>query len=74
LGGFIRTQALVSLVDAVLIGTGLLILGMQSQSMKLHAVIVLLAVTLGASAFGVIGRNPAIIDLTGRGTSPGWTL
>ena len=118
LGGFIRTQALVSFVDAVLIGIGLVILGvplayalaivtfiggfvpivgafvagglavlialvangpivalivlgiivavqqlegnvlqpwLQSKSMKLHAVIVLLAVTLGASTFGVIG-------------------
>lgn len=123
LGGFIRTQALVSLVDSVLIGTGLLILGvplayalaiitfiggfvpivgafvagglavlvalvanglvnalivlaiivavqqlegnvlqpwLQSKSMKLHAVIVLLAVTLGASAFGVIGAFLAV--------------
>ncbi len=123
LGGFIRTQALVSLVDAVLIGIGLLILGvplayalaiitfiggfvpivgafvagglavlialvangpvnalivlglilavqqlegnvlqpwLQSKSMKLHAVIVLLAVTLGASRFGVIGAFLAV--------------
>ena len=123
LGGFIRTQALVSLVDAVLIGIGLLILGvplayalaiitfiggfvpivgafvagglavlialvangpvtalivlgiivavqqlegnvlqpwLQSKSMNLHAVIVLLAVTLGASAFGVIGAFLAV--------------
>lgn len=123
LGGFIRTQALVSLVDAVLIGIGLLILGvplayalaiitfiggfvpivgafvagglavlvalvangpvnalivlgiilavqqlegnvlqpwLQSKSMKLHAVIVLLAVTLGASTFGVIGAFLAV--------------
>ncbi|MGK2879363.1 MAG: AI-2E family transporter [Mycobacterium sp.] len=123
LGGFIRTQALVSLVDAVLIGTGLVILGvplayalaiitfiggfvpivgafvagglavlialvsngpvnalivlaiilavqqlegnvlqpwLQSKSMKLHAVIVLLAVTLGASTFGVIGAFLAV--------------
>lgn len=123
LGGFIRTQALVSLVDAVLIGIGLVILGvplayalaivtfiggfipivgafvagglavlialvangpvtalivlgiilavqqlegnvlqpwLQSKSMKLHAVIVLLAVTLGASAFGVIGAFLAV--------------
>lgn len=123
LGGFIRTQALVSLVDAVLIGIGLLVLGvplayalaiitfiggfvpivgafvagglavlialvangpvnalivlgiilavqqlegnvlqpwLQSKSMKLHAVIVLLAVTLGASTFGVIGAFLAV--------------
>jgi putative heme transporter len=123
LGGFIRTQALVSLVDAVLIGLGLVILGvplayalailtfiggfvpivgafvagtlsvlvalvangpvnalivlgiilavqqlegnvlqpwLQSKSMKLHAVIVLLAVTLGASLFGVIGAFLAV--------------
>ena len=123
LGGFIRTQALVSLVDAVLIGIGLVILGvplayalaiitfiggfvpivgafvagglavlvalvangpvnalivlgiilavqqfegnvlqpwLQSKSMKLHAVIVLLAVTLGATAFGVIGAFLAV--------------
>lgn len=123
LGGFIRTQALVSLVDAVLIGLGLVILGiplayalaiitfiggfipivgafvagglavlialvsngpvdalivlgiilavqqlegnvlqpwLQAKSMKLHAVIVLLAVTLGASTFGVIGAFLAV--------------
>lgn len=123
LGGFIRTQALVSFVDAVLIGIGLLILGvplayalaiitfiggfvpivgafvagglavlialvsngpvnalivlgiilavqqlegnvlqpwLQSKSMKLHAVIVLLAVTLGASTFGVVGAFLAV--------------
>ncbi|WP_237568325.1 AI-2E family transporter [Mycolicibacterium lacusdiani] len=123
LGGFIRTQALVSLVDAVLIGIGLLVLGvplayalaiitfiggfvpivgafvagglavlialvangpvtalivlgiilavqqlegnvlqpwLQSKSMNLHAVIVLLAVTLGASTFGVIGAFLAV--------------
>ncbi|WP_370330547.1 AI-2E family transporter [Mycolicibacterium hippocampi] len=123
LGGFIRTQALVSLVDAVLIGIGLVILGvplayalaiitfiggfvpivgafvagglavlvalvangpvnalivlgiilavqqfegnvlqpwLQSKSMKLHAVIVLLAVTLGATVFGVIGAFLAV--------------
>jgi predicted PurR-regulated permease PerM len=123
LGGFIRTQALVSLVDAVLIGAGLVILGvplayalaiitfiggfvpivgafvagglavlialvsngpvdalivlgiilavqqlegnvlqpwLQSKSMKLHAVIVLLAVTLGASTFGVVGAFLAV--------------
>ncbi|GGF26459.1 AI-2E family transporter [Williamsia phyllosphaerae] len=123
LGGFIRTQALVSLVDAVLIGIGLVILGvplayalaiitfiggfvpivgafvagglavlialvsngvvtalivlaiilavqqlegnilqpwLQSKSMNLHAVIVLLAVTLGATVFGVIGAFLAV--------------
>jgi predicted PurR-regulated permease PerM len=123
LGGFIRTQALVSLVDAVLIGIGLVIVGvplayalaiitfiggfvpivgafvagglavlialvsngpvdalivlgiilavqqfegnvlqpwLQSKSMKLHAVIVLLAVTLGASTFGVVGAFLAV--------------
>ena len=123
LGGFIRTQALVSFVDAVLIGIGLVVLGvplayalaiitfiggfipivgafvagvlavlvalvangpvialivlgiivavqqlegnvlqpwLQSKSMKLHAVIVLLAVTLGASAFGIIGAFLAV--------------
>ncbi|TRW79809.1 AI-2E family transporter [Mycolicibacterium sp. 018/SC-01/001] len=123
LGGFIRTQAIVSLVDAVLIGIGLVILGvplayalailtfiggfvpivgafvagglavlvalvangpvnalivlgiivavqqlegnvlqpwLQSKSMKLHAVIVLLSVTLGASLFGVIGAFLAV--------------
>ncbi|WP_163799643.1 AI-2E family transporter [Mycolicibacterium sediminis] len=123
LGGFIRTQALVSLVDAVLIGIGLVVLGvplayalailtfiggfvpivgafvagglavlialvangpvnalivlgiilavqqlegnvlqpwLQAKSMKLHAVIVLLAVTLGASTFGVIGAFLAV--------------
>jgi predicted PurR-regulated permease PerM len=123
LGGFIRTQALVSLVDAALIGIGLVIIGvplayalaiitfiagfvpivgafvagglavlialvsngpvdalivlaiivavqqlegnvlqpwLQSKSMQLHAVIVLLAVTLGASTFGVIGAFLAV--------------
>jgi predicted PurR-regulated permease PerM len=123
LGGFIRTQAIVSLIDAVLIGIGLVILGvplayalailtfiggfvpivgafvagglavlialvangpvnalivlaiivavqqlegnvlqpwLQAKSMKLHAVIVLLAVTLGASTFGVIGAFLAV--------------
>lgn len=123
LGGFIRTQAVVSFVDAVLIGIGLVIVGvplayalaivtfiggfipivgafvagglavlialvsngpadalivlaiivavqqlegnvlqpwLQSKSMKLHAVIVLLAVTLGASTFGVIGAFLAV--------------
>lgn len=123
LGGFIRTQALVSLVDAVLIGVGLVILGvplayvlaiitfvggfvpivgafvagalavlialvsngvvtalivlaiilavqqlegnilqpwLQSKSMNLHAVVVLLAVTLGGTVFGVIGAFLAV--------------
>lgn len=123
LGGFIRTQALVSLIDAVLIGIGLVIMGvplayalaiitfiagfvpivgafvagglavlialvsngpvdalivlaiivavqqlegnvlqpwLQSKSMQLHAVIVLLAVTLGAATFGVIGAFLAV--------------
>ena len=123
LGGFIRTQALVSLVDAVLIGAGLVILGvplayplaiitfiggfvpfigafvagglavlvalvsngpvdalivlaiilavqqlegnvlqpwLQSKSMKLHPVIVLLAVTLGGSTFGIVGAFLAV--------------
>lgn len=123
LGGFIRTQALVSLIDAVFIGAGLLILGvplapvlailtfiggfipivgafvagalavlvalvanglttavivlvlilavqqiegnvlqpvLQSRSMKLHAVVVLLAVTAGASVFGIIGAFLAV--------------
>ncbi|GAA2066768.1 hypothetical protein GCM10009722_31460 [Williamsia deligens] len=123
LGGFIRTQALVSLVDAVLIGIGLLVLGvplayvlaiitfvggfvpivgafvagalavlialvskgvvtaaivlaiivavqqlegnvlqpwLQSKSMNLHAVVVLLAVTLGGTLFGVIGAFLAV--------------
>ncbi|QBJ97686.1 AI-2E family transporter [Rhodococcus sp. ABRD24] len=118
LGGFIRTQALVSLIDAAFIGAGLLILGvplapvlailtfiggfipivgafvagalavlvalvanglttalivlaiilavqqiegnvlqpvLQSKSMKLHAVVVLLAVTAGGSLFGIVG-------------------
>ncbi|ORB66974.1 AI-2E family transporter [Mycolicibacterium tusciae] len=123
LGGFIRTQALVSLVDAVIIGIGLVIMGvplayalaiitfiagfvpivgafvagglavlialvsnglvdalivlaiivavqqlegnvlqpwLQSKSMNLHPVIVLLAVMLGAAAFGVIGAFLAV--------------
>ncbi|MEH3155483.1 MAG: AI-2E family transporter [Gordonia paraffinivorans] len=123
LGGFIRTQALVSLVDAVLIGLGLVILGvplayvlaivtfvggfvpivgafvagalavlialvsngvvtalivlaiivavqqlegnvlqpwLQSKSMNLHAVVVLLSVTLGGTLFGVIGAFLAV--------------
>lgn len=123
LGGFIRTQALVSLIDAIFIGAGLVILGvplalvlavitfiggfvpmvgafvagalavlvalvgngfttalivlgiiiavqqlegnvlqpvLQSRSMKLHAVIVLLAVTAGASLYGVVGAFLAV--------------
>ncbi|WP_226435366.1 MULTISPECIES: AI-2E family transporter [Rhodococcus] len=123
LGGFIRTQALVSLIDAVFIGIGLVILGvplapvlailtfiggfvpivgafvagalavlvalvangfttalivlaliiavqqiegnvlqpvLQSKSMNLHAVIVLLAVTAGSSLFGIIGAFLAV--------------
>ena len=123
LGGFIRTQAVVSLVDAVLIGLGLVILGvplayvlaivtfvggfvpivgafvagalavlialvsngvvtalivlaiivavqqlegnvlqpwLQSKSMNLHAVLVLLAVTLGGTLFGVVGAFLAV--------------
>lgn len=123
LGGFIRTQALVSFVDAVLIGGGLLILGvplalplavltflggfvpivgafvagaiavlialvanglstalivlalilvvqqlegnvlqpmLQSRSMDLHPVLILLAVTAGGSIFGIIGAFLAV--------------
>jgi putative heme transporter len=123
LGGFIRTQALVSLVDAVCIGAGLVILGvplalvlavitflggfvpmvgafvagalavlvalvgngfvtalivlgiviavqqlegnvlqpvLQSRSMQLHAVIVLLAVTAGGSLYGIVGAFLAV--------------
>ncbi|MET7769409.1 AI-2E family transporter [Nocardia sp. NPDC005366] len=123
LGGFIRTQALVSLIDAVFIGAGLVILGvplalvlavitfiggfipmvgafvagalavlvalvgnglttalivlgiiiavqqlegnvlqpvLQSRSMKLHAVIVLLAVTAGGSLYGIVGAFLAV--------------
>lgn len=123
LGGFIRTQALVSLIDAVFIGAGLVILGvplapvlailtfiggfipivgafvagalavlvalvanglttavivliiilvvqqiegnvlqpvLQSKSMKLHAVVVLLAVTAGGSVFGIVGAFLAV--------------
>jgi predicted PurR-regulated permease PerM len=123
LGGFIRTQALVSFIDALFIGIGLVILGvplapvlailtfiggfipivgafvagalavlvalvangfttavivliliiavqqiegnvlqpvLQSKSMKLHAVVVLLAVTAGASLFGIIGAFLAV--------------
>ena len=123
LGGFIRTQAIVSFVDAALIGAGLFILGvplagvlvvitflggfipivgafvagalavlialvsnglttalillgvilavqqlegnvlqpwLQSKSMDLHAVIVLLAVTLGGTLFGITGAFLAV--------------
>lgn len=123
LGGFIRTQALVSLIDAVFIGAGLVILDvplalvlavitflggfvpmvgafvagalavlvalvangmttalivlgiiiavqqlegnvlqpvLQSRSMKLHAVIVLLAVTAGGSLYGIVGAFLAV--------------
>ncbi|MFI2475693.1 AI-2E family transporter [Nocardia xishanensis] len=123
LGGFIRTQALVSLIDAVLIGGGLVILGvplaavlavltfiggfipivgavvagalavlvalvgnglttalivlgiilavqqlegnvlqpvLQSRSMQLHAVVVLLAVTAGGSLYGIVGAFLAV--------------
>ncbi|MBF6214656.1 AI-2E family transporter [Nocardia puris] len=123
LGGFIRTQALVSLIDAVLIGAGLVILGvplamvlavltfiggfipivgafvagalavlvalvgnglttalivlgiiiavqqfegnvlqpiLQSRSMQLHAVVVLLAVTAGGALFGIVGAFLAV--------------
>lgn len=123
LGGFIRTQALVSLIDAVFIGAGLVILGvplalvlavitfiggfvpmvgafvagalavlvalvgngfttalivlgiivavqqlegnvlqpvLQSRSMKLHAVLVLLAVTAGSSLYGIVGAFLAV--------------
>lgn len=118
LGGFIRTQAIVSLIDGVLIGAGLLILGvplavplavltfiggfipivgaivagalgvlvalvsngfttalivlviiilvqqlegnvlqpmLQSRSLGLHGVVVLLAVTVGSTLFGIVG-------------------
>ena len=123
LGGFIRTQAVVSLVDAVLIGIGLLILGvplalplavltflggfipivgavvagalgvlvalvsngfttalivlviivavqqlegnvlqpmLQSRSLGLHAVVVLLAVTAGSTLYGIAGAFLAV--------------
>ncbi len=123
LGGFIRTQALVSLIDAVLIGGGLVIMGvplaavltvltflggfipivgafvagalavlvalvtkgvttalivlaiivvvqqlegnvlqpvLQSRSMQLHAVIVLLAITVGGSLWGIVGAFLAV--------------
>ncbi len=123
LGSFIRTQALVSLIDAVFIGAGLVILGvplwsvlavitflggfipmvgafvagalavlvalvangfttalivlgiivavqqlegnvlqpvLQSRSMKLHAAVVLLAVTAGGSLYGIVGAFLAV--------------
>ena len=123
LGGFIRTQALVSLIDAVFIGIGLLIVGvplavplavltffggfipivgafvvgaiavlvalvsvgwvgalvvlgiivavqqlegnvlqpwLQSRVMQLHPVVVLLAVTLGSTLFGIVGAFLAV--------------
>ena len=123
LGGFIRTQAIVSAIDAIFIGIGLLILGvpltpvlmtltflggfipivgafvagalavlialvsngltsalivlaiilavqqlegnvlqpwLQSKSMDLHAVIVLLSVTLGGTLFGITGAFLAV--------------
>lgn len=123
LGGFIRTQALVSLIDAVFIGGGLVILGvplaavltvltflggfvpivgafvagalavlvalvakglttalivlaiivvvqqlegnvlqpvLQSRSMQLHAVVVLLAITVGGSLYGIVGAFLAV--------------
>lgn len=123
LGGFIRTQALVSLIDAFFIGLGLVILGvplapvlailtfiggfipivgafvagalavlvalvangfttalivliliiavqqiegnvlqpvLQSRSMNLHAVVVLLAVTAGSALFGIVGAFLAV--------------
>ncbi|MBF6329391.1 AI-2E family transporter [Nocardia transvalensis] len=123
LGGFIRTQALVSLIDAVFIGAGLVILGvplalvlavltfiggfipivgafvagalavlvalvanglttalivlaiiiavqqlegnvlqpvLQSRSMRLHAAVVLVAVTAGGSVYGITGAFLAV--------------
>lgn len=123
LGGFIRTQALVSFIDAFFIGIGLLILGvplapvlailtfiggfipivgafvagalavlvalvangfttalivlaliiavqqiegnvlqpvLQSKSMNLHAVVVLLSVTAGSALFGIVGAFLAV--------------
>ncbi|HLS77103.1 MAG TPA: AI-2E family transporter [Nocardia sp.] len=123
LGGFIRTQAVVSMIDAVLIGIGLVVLGvplalvlavltffggfipivgafvagalavlvalvangvttalivlgiiiavqqiegnilqpvLQSRSMQLHAVVVLLAVTGGGSIYGIVGAFLAV--------------
>ena len=127
LGGFIRTQALVSLIDAVLIGAGLLIVGvplalplailtffggfipivgavsigaisvlvalvsngltgaiiilavivavqqlegnvltpmLQSKTTNLHAALVLLAVVLGSTLFGIIGAFLAVPALS----------
>lgn len=126
LGGFIRTQAIVSAIDAIFIGIGLIILGvplapvlitltflggfipivgafvagalavlvalvanglttalivlaiiiavqqiegnvlqpvLQSRSMNLHAVVVLLGVTAGGSLFGIIGAFLAVPTL-----------
>lgn len=123
LGGFIRTQAIISFIDAVLIGIGLLIVGMplaiplailtffggfvpivgaivmgalavlvalvsvsltgalivlaiivgvqqlegnvlqpwlQSKSVQLNAVVVLLAITLGSTVFGIAGAFLAV--------------
>ncbi|UFT00426.1 AI-2E family transporter [Nocardia huaxiensis] len=123
LGGFIRVQALVSLIDAVLIGLGLVIMGiplaavltvltflggfvpivgafvagalavlvalvakgvtqalivlaiiiavqqlegnvlqpvLQSRSMQMHAVVVLLAITVGGSLYGIVGAFLAV--------------
>lgn len=123
LGGFVRTQAIVALVDAVLIGVGLLLLGvplafalavltffgafipiigafaagalavlvalvangpmtalfvlalvvavqqiegnvlqpfLQGRSMDLHAGIILLAVTVGSTIFGIVGAFLAV--------------
>ncbi len=123
LGGFIRTQAIVSFIDAVLIGIGLLVVGvplavplailtffggfipivgaivvgavavlvalvsvsvtgalivlaviiavqqiegnvlqpwLQSKTMQLHAAVVLLAITLGSTLFGIIGAFLAV--------------
>lgn len=123
LGGFIRTQALVSFIDAIFIGAGLLLIGvplaiplavltffggfvpiigafvagafavlialvsngptaallvialvvavqqlegnvlspwLQSKSMNLHAAVVLLSVTLGATLFGITGAFLAV--------------
>jgi predicted PurR-regulated permease PerM len=123
LGGYIRTQALVSLIDAVVIGAGLLLVGvplaipltiltfaggfipivgavvvgaiavlvalvsngvtgaliilavilavqqlegnvlspwLQAKSMQLHAVVVLLSVTLGSTLFGIVGAFLAV--------------
>jgi predicted PurR-regulated permease PerM len=123
LGGFIRTQAIVSFIDAVLIGIGLLVVGvplavplailtffggfipivgaivvgavavlvalvsvgvtgalvilaviigvqqlegnvlqpwLQSKTMQLHAAVVLLAITLGSTLFGITGAFLAV--------------